>query len=155
MTCFFANLRYTIMKWQSTFKIYTNQFLVFSINNFVTTYFNCYFFIRTDHMETFISITFHEIIVKPDFENSSNEAIKLSISLAVAYGVFSFEEFAILVLLTMMNQSARKMLNKRRPSIDPRSTPKTIYIYVLYELFNLVPSFLLINSYELIIRQAN
>ena len=106
-------------------------------------------------METFISITFHEIIVKPDFENSSNEAIKLSISLAVAYGVFSFEEFAIPVLLTMMNQSARKMLNKRRPSIDPRSTPKTIYIYVLYELFILVPSFLLINSYELIIRQAN
>ena len=65
-------------------------------------------------MEAFISITFHEIIVKQDFEDSSNEPIKLSISLAVAYGVFSFEEFAIPMLLTMMNQSARKMLNKRK-----------------------------------------
>ena len=57
--------------------------------------------------------------VNKDFEASSNEAIKLSISLAVAYGVLSSAQFAISMLLAMKNKSVRKMLNKRGPSIDP------------------------------------
>ena len=44
--------------------MYTLKLLTFSISNFMTCYFNCYFLIRTDQKVAFISITFHEISVK-------------------------------------------------------------------------------------------
>ena len=42
---------------------------------------------------------------------------------------------AISMLFTIKNKSAKKMLNKREPSIDLWRRPKTISIHVLYELF--------------------
>ena len=46
------------------------------------------------------------------------------------------------MLLAMKNKSAKKMLQKRGPIIDPSVTPKTISLHVLYELFILVVCFL-------------
>ena len=43
----------------------------------------------------------------------------------------------------MKKKSARKMSNKRRPSINLWGSPKTISIHVLYELFTLAFCFLL------------
>ena len=60
--------------------------------------------------------------VNKDFETFSNEATKLSISSIVAYGVLSSAQFAISMLFAMKNKSARKMLNKRGPIIDPWGT---------------------------------
>ena len=76
--------------------------------------------------------------VNKDFEASANEVIKLSISLAVSCGVFLFAWFVISMLFTMKKKFAKKTLNKRRPSIDPLDTLKTIFIHELHELFILV-----------------
>ena len=53
-----------------------------------------------------------------DFEAYSNEAIKPYILLAVTYGVLSLAYFAISMLFTMKNKSARKNLHNRVPSTD-------------------------------------
>ena len=86
----------------------------------MTAYFDFYFFIKTDQSAALISITLHEI----------DENI-INITLAIA-------QFAIFMLFTVKNKSTRKMLKKRGPRIDPRDTPKTISIHVLYELSILV-----------------
>ena len=53
----------------------------------MSTYFNCYFFIRALSALLFMRLLSNQL--NEDFEASSSEVIKLSISLAVAYGVLS------------------------------------------------------------------
>ena len=103
----FANLWYMTIKWQLDVKIYTWKLLTFSISNFMTAYFNFYFSIRTKQKVAFISITLHGVFVNPStkrLDDSSNETIKLLISLTVAYGVLSS--------IYSIAQSTGKMLNE-------------------------------------------
>ena len=53
----------------------------------MSTYFNCYFFIRALSALLFIRLLPNQL--NEDFEASSSEAFKLSILLAVAYGILS------------------------------------------------------------------
>ena len=118
---------------------------VFSISNLITTYFNCYFSIKTDQKVHLSALLFMRLLsnqVNIDFEASSNEAIKLSMPLTVAYGVLPSASFAISMLFRMKNKSAREMLNKKGPSSYLWRTLKAITIHVLYLLFILVPCFL-------------
>ena len=81
--------------------------------------------------------------------------MSLSISLAEAYGLLSSVQFAISMLFTTKNKSASKILDKRGTITDPWSTPKQFLSMCCMSSLFLLFTFCLINSHELILRQAN
>ena len=89
------------------------QLLTCSISNFMTAYFKFYFSLELTKRWHLSILPFMRLLsnqVNNDFEASSNEAIKLSVSLTVENRVLSS---ATSMLLTTKNKSARKMLKKR------------------------------------------
>ena len=62
--------------------------------------------------------------------------------LAERYGVLSSAKFAISISLCIRNKSAKKMLNRSGPKIEPCGTPDITASYSLYELLTLVLYFL-------------
>ena len=78
------------------------------------------------------------------FEDFSKDAIESSILSEIAYGVVSYVQFAISVLFKfkVKNKSARNMLNKKGPKIEPCGTPNNISCHELFESFTLTVCFL-------------
>ena len=76
------------------------------------------------------------------FEDFSKDAIESSILSDIAYGVVPYVQFAISVLFKVKNKSARNMLNKRGPKIEPCDTPNSISCHELFESFTLTVCFL-------------
>ena len=71
-----------------------------------------------------------------------SHSITSSEFLAERYGVLSFAIFAISLSLCIRNESAKNMLNRSGPKIEPYGTPNIIASHSLYELFTLVLCFL-------------
>ena len=77
-----------------------------------------------------------------DTEARSRDSMTSSTFLAERYGVLSSAKFAISISLCIRNKSAKKMLNRSGPKIEPCGTTKITASHSLYELLTLVLCFL-------------
>ena len=77
-----------------------------------------------------------------DTEAQSRDSVTSSTFLAERYGILSSAKFAISVSLCIRNKSAKKMLNRSCPKIEPYGTPNITASHSLYELLTLVLCFL-------------
>ena len=77
-----------------------------------------------------------------DTEACSKDSMTSSTILAERYGVLPSEKFVMSISLCIRNKSAKKMLNRSGPKIEPCGTQNVTASHSLYELLTLAPCFL-------------